>query len=160
MPPRGTAECYTNVIAMLKTIRGAPTFWTNLEGRVYSALWTPADNKSKLPFISTCLIDEPHEYTWADDGDHLVFGWKVRLAAFVPETASNTADRLCSFDLLKLHDDIVKVILLDPTLQDTASVVRLSAGAPLVSGIPEFLYGEQHFNLEITQYLSLEGLGP
>lgn len=158
MPGRSTGAAITNLVAQLKLITGAPTYWMNLENRVYQRLILPEDQKSAMPYVALAVAS-PVTYPEDHEGTVVMESWIVRIFGFVAENASESEESPSGIvAICNLHDDIVRAIKTDWTLGGAAEEVRLAPGFRTGGILSK--YAEMELQLEIRQYLAAESIGP
>jgi len=156
---------YAAIVALqelLKTITGPPDYWTNLEERVYTKLWTPRDNvvPTNKPFLVMVRLDGNDDDSWNDGGGHLTHAFNIALIFFTPETSASQQDSQAMLDAAKLEADIYKVLLLDSSLSGTVHHFETIPGGRAMTGIPEVPYAEKMMVVKLHQFLTRQSLGP
>ena len=157
---RAKHVAFNAVIAALKTLRGEPTYWLDLDDRAYPALLSPEDGKAALPYACFPLIDE---FTFIDDQGrgYAEVEWEGQIHVFVPDAASDPMRSTASEMAAKAHDDLVKLFKSDESLGGTVQEMRLVGGnteAGILGG--SRLYGEVLFRVRFLQRLEPALLGP
>ena len=154
----GTARAYRNLIALLEGINGTTGgYYTDLSGRVYRRLLTPADLKLAKPYVCVVMTGQDFDYR-EDEGRGFRLHWELEIFGFVDETINTEVHGVAGENTLNLHDDIVKAWFADQTLGGAANQTFLKGGGA-IAGMDE-KYGELQMRVEIVQWLTPEGIGP
>ena len=160
MPDRGSHEPAAALITLLKTINGGPTYWSDVGDRVYNRLVPPEDTRiTKFPYFCVPTLDDKPVYLEPDGGTHLVHQWDQPVFGFVRDTAgTKSLNSNAQEQLLKLHDDFMKLWFTDHTWNGTVED-SLPVAGPRHAGILS-KYGEFVISLQMKSFLSFQGLGP
>jgi len=141
------------VIAALKTIQGPPTYHTNLEQRVYNRLILPTDERAAMPYVCVTTVDERPLYE-TQSGGSIRMTWEIRVFGFVKEQVMDGPNGVAQQNMLRLHDDIIKACMADPTFGGVVDDT-LPVGRPRQAGVNP-MYGEVGFGLRVSRWVGPE----
>ncbi len=159
MAGRAALAVYNAIIARLKTIQGAPTYWTNLENHVYRPLWLPEENKAAPPYACVPLFDPDIAFD-SDEGPMIRALWTQPIFFFVPDIATDEMDSNAADALMHVFDDFIKAMQADWKLAQTCENSTIKGAAWFAAETPDFRYGALRVDLEVRAYLPVENLGP
>ena len=157
----GVFEALDELRTVLKGINGSPNYWNNLENRVYRQLITPEDGGEEItrPYLCMPKVGDDPDYEWAERGVKVTF--KQPIYGFVDEDDTAGTEAKAPERVDKLHDDVLKAILLTPTLNGKVSQIIIVPGGGAAAGVlTDDSYGELEMVAEMFLWVDSNDLGP
>ena len=143
---------------MLSGIRGAASgYRVDLEGRVYPVL-IPPDVEPSVRMPYGCVVNVGTGTYGDPDSSVIDRTFTLRLMFFLKETSSNRLQSDLAGRLADLEDDVLRVILLDPTLGGAVKLIRPIAQETASGFVPEEDYGELVITVELWQIVDVDSL--
>lgn len=112
-----------------------------------------------MPYACLPLVETSPQYETTDSG-LVKCRWRQSVFAFVEETRRGLETDISEM-ALKLHDDIQRAVLLNPTLTRSAQDTQwVAGGGELAAVLIGEEYGEIEVVLEILNFYAVADLGP
>jgi hypothetical protein len=150
----------------LKGINGAPLYHTDLDDKVFTRLFTPAESGApRPPYLCMPWDADAPVLSRNDSGGsqagYLRMAWRQVVYGFVHDPlSSQNRDTGAVEPGMKLYEDVIQNLFRNPTLGGTVAEVNLLDGGFGTAGTDDIPYGEFRVPLEMVIYFGLDVLGP
>lgn len=158
---KGMYDAWAALKSGLEGINGSTGgYWLSFgTARVFSTLVLP-DESAEMPDHYLCIpcaddTDRPEE----QDQRSLKRFWTQSIFGFVRDTRMHPTDNGSVERILKMHDDLTKYLLDNPTLGGTVKNVALLPGVHAAGASDSENYGELWFPIEIEQFIDSSDIG-
>ena len=158
---RGMFNGWTGLSNSLKAITGAPGgYWNDFSAAVFENLVQASDSQ-EMPDVYLCIPFAGDQERYEDQENRsLTCIWRQTIWAFVRDTKQHPTSTGTIELVSKIRDDLVRRILLDPTLGGTVQEIRLLEGFRIGGAEAHDGYGYLELDVEIEQIIGAADLGP
>jgi len=158
---KGLYDAYSALKSGLQGINGAAGgYWLTFgSSNVFPTLTTPNED-TMLPEYYLCipLADEPFRSEEQDQRSLKRF-WTQTIFGFVRDEKNDPSDTTAIERVLKMHDDLDKYFLDNPTLGGVVKDVQLASGFHSAGAVQDEPYGELVYPIMIEQFIDSSDIG-
>ncbi len=157
---RGMYDSHAGLKAALLGINGSGGgYWHDLASSVFETMVTP-DDEQGLPDVYLCVPFLDMSEVFLEQDEHSVRCIsRFTIYGFTRDGKDSPTETDTVRLVSRLRDDIIKLLLNDHTLGATVVTAELGSGSYL-AGLGSGEYGEIQMDVQITQIVDVNDLGP